>query len=57
MARTGVPLPDARAWAASDKAKVATGRGYGSHDIDNPPHGPRDARVLGPEASAAGAVM
>ena len=27
--------PDARAWAASDKARVATGRDYGSHDIGN----------------------
>ena len=27
--------PDARAWAASNKIKVATGQGYGSHDIDN----------------------
>ena len=33
---TGLGIPDARAWAASDKAKVATGRGHGSHDIDNP---------------------
>ena len=33
---TGVGVPDARVWAASDKARVATGRGHGSHDIDNP---------------------
>ena len=33
---TGLGVPDARAWAASDKARVATGRGHGAHDIDNP---------------------
>ena len=40
---TGFGVPDARAWAASkpgrratNKARVATGRGHGSHDTDNP---------------------
>ena len=28
--------PDARAWAASDKAKVATWRGCGFRNTDNP---------------------
>ena len=40
--REGIPgsielgVPDARAWAVSDKAKVATGRGCGFRNIDNP---------------------
>ena len=33
---TGLGVPDARVEAASDKAGVATGRGHGSHDTDNP---------------------
>ena len=33
---TGLGVPDARVEAVSDKIKVATGRGHGSHDIDNP---------------------
>ena len=33
---TGLGVSNARAWAASDKIKVATGQGYGSHGIDNP---------------------
>ena len=28
--------PDARAWTASDKVKVATGQGYGFRNIDDP---------------------
>ena len=39
--REGIPgsielgVPDARVEAVNNKIKVATGQGYGSHDIDN----------------------
>ena len=32
---TGLGVPDARVEAVNNKARVATGRGYGSHDIGN----------------------
>lgn len=46
-------ISNAHVEAVNNKIKVAPGQGYGFRNIDHP-HGPYDARALGPEAHAAG---
>ena len=51
---TGLGVPDARAWAASNKQGQGRDRAGPRVPRHRQPHGPSDARVLGPEVHAAG---